>query len=132
MQRSPPVTSPTEIISSSGILLCRQSHPSSYCVVRFFSHKLARIYDRFCEIATTTTKTVGARVSEEGIVETFHNDDDEALDAAKNGVVGKKNRFYIVSALADTKVDLKGIYDFVNLRGNGSLALILPYFDVYS
>ncbi|XLS78238.1 hypothetical protein HN51_062463 [Arachis hypogaea] len=25
-------------------------------------------------------------VSEEGIVETFHNDDDEALDAAENGV----------------------------------------------
>ncbi|RYR08088.1 hypothetical protein Ahy_B05g075640 isoform B [Arachis hypogaea] len=57
------------MISSGGILLRRQSRPSSYCVVRFFSHKLAR-------------------VSEEGIVETFHNDDDEALDAAENGVVG--------------------------------------------
>jgi hypothetical protein len=27
----------------------------------------------------------------------------------------KKNRFYIVSALADTKVDLKGMLNFVNL-----------------
>ncbi|KAL1366016.1 hypothetical protein HN51_013930 [Arachis hypogaea] len=32
-----------------------------------------------------TVKTAGARVSEEGIVETFYNDD-EALDAAENGV----------------------------------------------
>ncbi|XLR27526.1 hypothetical protein S83_055426, partial [Arachis hypogaea] len=46
------------------------------------------IHDRFCEMATTTTKTAGARVSEEGIIETFHydDDDDEEIDAAKNGV----------------------------------------------
>ncbi|RYQ85262.1 hypothetical protein Ahy_B10g104767 isoform D [Arachis hypogaea] len=38
-------------------------------------------------MTTTTTKTIGARVSEEGIVETIHNDDDdEAPDAAENGV----------------------------------------------
>ncbi|RYR03995.1 hypothetical protein Ahy_B06g083491 [Arachis hypogaea] len=39
-------------------------------------------------MATTTTKTAGARVSEEGIIETFHydDDDDEEIDAAKNGV----------------------------------------------
>ena len=28
----------------------------------------------------------------------------------------KKNRFYIVSALADTKVDLKGMHNFVNVE----------------
>ncbi|XP_020988329.1 inactive casein kinase II subunit alpha-2-like [Arachis duranensis] len=39
-------------------------------------------------MATTTTKIVEARVSEEGIIKTFHNDDDEALDAAENGVAG--------------------------------------------
>jgi hypothetical protein len=33
-----------------------------------------------------TVKTAGAEVSGEGIVETFHNDE-EALDAADNGVV---------------------------------------------
>ncbi|XP_057756490.1 calcium sensing receptor, chloroplastic-like [Arachis stenosperma] len=67
LRRSPPATSPTAMISSGGILL-------------------RRIHDRCCEMATTTTKTAGARVSEEGVVETFHNDDDEALDAAENGV----------------------------------------------
>ncbi|RYR08843.1 hypothetical protein Ahy_B05g076669 isoform A [Arachis hypogaea] len=87
LRRSPPATSPTKMISSCGILLRRQSRPSSCCPVRFSSHKLARIHDRFCEMATTTTKTAGARVSEEGIVEIFHNDDDEVLDAAENGVV---------------------------------------------
>ncbi|KAL4293906.1 hypothetical protein AHAS_Ahas18G0174900 [Arachis hypogaea] len=39
---------------------------------------------------TTTTKTAGARVSEEGIVETFHNDDDEVLDDAENGVASHR------------------------------------------
>ncbi|RYR08087.1 hypothetical protein Ahy_B05g075640 isoform A [Arachis hypogaea] len=91
------------MISSGGILLRRQSRPSSYCVVRFFSHKLAR-------------------VSEEGIVETFHNDDDEALDAAENGVVDKKNRFYIVFALADTKIDLKVLSQQLGL-GKGGLRM---------
>jgi hypothetical protein len=33
-----------------------------------------------------TVKTAGAEVSGEGIIETFHNDE-EALDAADNGVV---------------------------------------------
>lgn len=33
-----------------------------------------------------TAKTAGAAVSGEGIIETFHNDD-EALDAVDNGVV---------------------------------------------
>ncbi|MCI51697.1 dimethylglycine dehydrogenase mitochondrial-like, partial [Trifolium medium] len=33
-----------------------------------------------------TVKTVGAEVSGDGIIETFHNDE-EALDAADNGVV---------------------------------------------
>ncbi|RYR37699.1 hypothetical protein Ahy_A09g042574 [Arachis hypogaea] len=41
-------------------------------------------------MTTTTTKTVEARVSEEGIVKTFHNDDDEVLDAAENGVALKR------------------------------------------
>jgi len=31
-------------------------------------------------------KTAGTEISEEGIIETFHNDD-EALDAVVNGVV---------------------------------------------
>ena len=33
-----------------------------------------------------TVKTAGAEVSGEGVIETFHNDD-EALDAVENGVV---------------------------------------------
>lgn len=33
-----------------------------------------------------TAKTAGAEVSDEGIIETFHNDD-EALDAVDNGAV---------------------------------------------
>ncbi|RYR24186.1 hypothetical protein Ahy_B02g057690 [Arachis hypogaea] len=122
LRRSTPATSPTKMISSGGIFLRRQSRPSSYCPVRFSSHKLARIHDRFCEMATTTTKTAGARVSEERIVETFHNDDDEVLDAAENEVVDKKNRFYIVSALADTKVDLKVLSQRLGL-GKGGLRM---------
>ncbi|PNX94676.1 aminomethyltransferase [Trifolium pratense] len=37
-------------------------------------------------LATDTVKTAGAEVSGEGIIETFHNDE-EALEAADNGVV---------------------------------------------
>ena len=33
-----------------------------------------------------TVKTAGAELSGEGVIETFHNDD-EALDAVENGVV---------------------------------------------
>ncbi|XLT70486.1 hypothetical protein HN873_026925, partial [Arachis hypogaea] len=128
--RSPPMTSPTKMISSGGILFCRQSRPSSYCAVRFSSHKLARIHDRFCEMATTTTKNARARVSEEGIIKTFHNDDDEVLNAAENEIVVillvaiKKNRFYIVSALTDTKVDPKVLSQRLGL-GKGGLRMTL-------
>jgi hypothetical protein len=60
--------------------------PKLYCLREKKLSRFFLLFNDYRYWLQDTVKTAGAEVSEEGIIETFHNDE-EALDAADNGVV---------------------------------------------
>lgn len=61
-----------------------------------------------------TAEIEGARISDDGIIETFHNDD-EALDAANNGVAvcSLSTFFLLASSFLSDLFSLETVYIFI-------------------